>query len=316
MTPTPIKSTFSVTATQLVRDLPGVRRLTEHAPVEITSHGHVELVVLNPQLFTQLSAAHPQEPGADWKIASILDTIDMQVLLLDADLNVTHASRAMLETRGMELDQVVGQPGAKLIRTVNERFVFERLSEVIRTGKSEVVVVPATARPDRTIRMTIKPWADGIALFAEDITDREEVRERRVSNQALDTALSEIGGVGVAHVEARGTIIRASQAFANLFGTEQEAMVGARVQNLFDLHSRSVVDEALTAQDSAVRSLEVRYLRDGVTAVPGRLALTPYWDAERHACAALVLIDPAWIARQAAVASAADGEAASRPKSA
>lgn len=36
----------TVSATQLVRDLAGVRAMTAHGPVGITSHGHTELVVL------------------------------------------------------------------------------------------------------------------------------------------------------------------------------------------------------------------------------------------------------------------------------
>ena len=56
------------------------------------------------------------------------------------------------------------------------------LAEVLASGQPETTIAPSSHRPDRTIRFTMKPWPRGVALFADDITEREKSRDRKIAD--------------------------------------------------------------------------------------------------------------------------------------
>jgi hypothetical protein len=160
------------------------------------------------------------------------------------------------------------------------------------SGQPEVIVVPSSHRPDRTLRFTMKPWPQGVALFADDITEREAFRDGKIADDATDAALESLGGVGLAKVQSNGTILTPSTGLGQMVGSTVDTLTGARLQSLFDPRSRPLLAEALKGASSDSQRYEVHYLRHGVTITPAILSVAPYWTAEHHACAAVVLHDP------------------------
>lgn len=272
--------------------------MADHGPVHITSHGRTELIMIHPDEFAALA-----QPGRsdlerlEWKLSMVLDTIETRVLILDGDLRVRRANKAFCETFGTGLEQMVGTNVSDMMSRPSDMFIVERLAEVLRSGQPESMVMPSTAVANRTIRIQIKPWPMGVALFADDITEKARSGDRAVSFKAADATLLEVGGVGMAHVQSHGTILYASRGLAQMAGTAPEALIGVRVQNLFAPRARPTVDEALAQVKGETTRYDVEYLRRGIKAAPARLIVTPYWTAEHHACASIALHDADWEAR-------------------
>lgn len=288
----PSQSQPSATATQLVRDFPLVRRMTEQGAVRITSHGRTEAIMMSPDDFARLCTGHGVESNrVEATLSLVLDSIDTHILILDENLVIRRANRAACETYGIPMGEIVGKPVSTLVTRPTDRFLVQRLAEVLRSGQTETTIVPSSFRPERTIRFTMRPWPQGVALFADDVTEREAIRDRKIADDATDAALEALGGVGTAQVQSNGTIIVPSIGLGQMVGSTIETLTGTRLQNLFDPHSRTILNEALMGTSTEARRYDVHYLRNGVTVTPAVVSVVPYWTAEHHACAAVVLHD-------------------------
>jgi PAS domain S-box-containing protein len=298
MATVPQSTESSVTATQLVRDFPEARRLIDKGPVHVTSHGRTDVVMLSPQDYAALTdKQRPDASRIEWKLSLVLDSIDTHVVILDELLNIRRANRPFGEFLAMAADDLVGRNFASLATRPSDQFIIQRLTEVLRSGQPEVLVVPSSQDPTRIFRATMKPWPGGVALFAEDITERERSRDRKIADDATDAAADALGGIGFAQVQSNGTILSSTLALAHMLGSPADCLTGARLQNLLDPGCRSLVDDALKETSSDARCYQVRYLRQGVTLMPAALSVTPYWTAEHHACAAIALHDPHFAAQ-------------------
>ena len=295
MIPPHIESGTCVTATQLVRDFPEVRRLAEHGPIHITSHGRTELVVLSPHTFAHLTEAKgPEAERLEWKLSVVLDTVETNILILDENLYVRGANMSLCETFEQDPSTIVGKHISQMVRTPADHFLIERLGEVYASGQPEVMVVPCSIRPGRTVRINIKPWPKGVAMFGDDITERVNYRDRQIADHASELSVQEIGGLGVVNAQSSGTILSGSLSFCQMMGAAAESLPGVRLHSLFAPRSRATIDEALTASSKETRRYEVEYLREGIKITAGILTVTPYWTVQHHACAAIALYDPAW----------------------
>lgn len=299
MSVNPSQPQSAVTATQLVRDFPEVRRLAERGPVRVTSHGRTDVVVLSPEQYAALTreTARPtEESRLEWKMSLILDSVETHVLILDEEMRIQRTNRFFTDAFATPPEDLIGKTLASLVEKPAEQFIVQRLSEVLRSGQPEVFVVPSPQHEGRIARVSMKPWPGGVALFAEDITEREAYRDKKIADDATDGSLDALGGLGLAQVQSNGAILSSSMALAHMVGSAPESLTGARLQNLFDPTSRSVVSDALKNTTSESQCHDVRYLRRGVEVVPALLSTTPYWTAEHHACVAVVLHDPAFTA--------------------
>lgn len=295
MSVNPIEAQSSVTATQLVRDFPEVRRLAEKGPVRVTSHGRTDVVILSPAQYAALSAERDKDHSrVDWKLSLVLDSIDTHVLILDEEMRIQRLNRYFSTDYATPPEYLIGRSISTLVEKPSDQFIVQRLGEVLRSGQPEVLVVPAPHREGRIMRVSMKPWPGGVAMFAEDITEREAIRDKKIADDAIDGALDALGGLGTANVQSNGMILSSSLALAHMVGSPANSLTGARLQNLFDPACRALIGEALADSSSESRCYDVRYLRQGVSVMPAVMSITPYWTAEHHACAAMVLHDPAF----------------------
>lgn len=295
MTAIQSQEAFRATATQLVRDFPEVRRLADRGPVQITSHGRTELVMLSPDHFAQIADVGISDSArVEGKLAITLDTIETAVLIFDENLRVRRANRAICALLDTDEGQLLGLKAADLVSHPSHRYTIERLAEVRRSGHAEVLTAVSARDATRTLQIQLKPWPNGVALFADDITDRMRFADLQIANTMMDRSIAAIGGIGAAQVRSCGTILSGSAGLAQMAGVSQKALVGARFQSLLAPQSRAEAGEAILAVTDAPRRRVVDYLRNGVKASPATMVVTSYWTAEHHACAAIALHDAEW----------------------
>lgn len=286
---------FRATATQLVRDFPEVRRMADRGPVHITSRGRTELVMLNPDEFAKIVDNDCQDAERlTWKLSILLDTVDTSVLILDDDMIVRRANRALCSVLEADESELVGQHVSIMVAHPSDRYLVDRLHDVHRSHLTEVLTIPSTRNPGRILQLTIKPWPKGVAMFCDDVTEHTRFNDMTVAAEASDHSLAALGGVGNALIRSSGEILSASMGLAVIVGTSACALAGSRLQNLFAVQSRGLVSEALVQTNDGARTYDVEYLKNGMTPSPATLAVTPYWTAEHHACASIALLDPNW----------------------
>jgi PAS domain-containing protein len=163
----------SATATQLVRDFPEVRRMADFGPVRITSHGRTELVMLSPSEFAQIANGDSADVNRlAGKLTIVLDNIDTAVLIFDETLHVRAANPAMCQLVDSDEGQIIGLHATELVSHPSHRYTADRLAEVHRSGCAEVLTTASARDLTRTLQIRLKPWPGGVALFADDITDR------------------------------------------------------------------------------------------------------------------------------------------------
>ncbi len=284
-----------VTATQLVRDFPDARRLADQGPVRVTSHGRTELVMLTPDHFAQLAAAGTSSvERIEGKIAIILDTIDIAVLIFDEELHVRQCNPAMCQLVDTDEGQLIGLHASALVTHPSHRYIVERLNEVHRSGVAEVLTAASARDTTRTLQISLKPWPGGVALFADDFTDRMRLGDLVAGEDMLEQSLAALDGIGTAHVRSCGTILSGSKGLAQMVGTSASALVGARLQNLLSPESRGVVNSALQRASEGPANYMIQYLKNGVSIASATIVISPYWTAEHHACAAVALHDRDW----------------------
>lgn len=295
MTALPPQEAFRATATQLVRDFPEVRRLADRGPVQITSHGRTELVMLSPDHFAQFADVGVTDSARlEGKLTTVLDTIETAVLIFDEKLTVRRANQPVCALLDTDEQQLVGLHASALVTHPSHRYTIERLAEVQRSGHAEVLTAISARDANRTLQIQLKPWPSGVALFADDITDRMRFADLLIANTMLDRSLAALGGIGAAQVKSCGTILSGSAGLAEMVGVPQKALAGARLQSLLSPRCRTLAGEAFLAVSDKPRPCAVEYLRNGVSATPAHMVVTSYWTAEHHACAAVTLLDPAW----------------------
>lgn len=283
----------SVSATQLVRDLAGIRALTAEGPVGITSHNRTELVMLSARWFAELSNGGSQTDTSvlDAKLTTVLESIDTHIIILDRNLQVLRISRSMRLVFGIEGAEVCGTPISDLLPSASAPFLLKRLKEVIASGKVAEFDLASSILPGRTVHARIVPWPGGAMYFAEDITDRISAIERDLGFSALRTALSALGG-GCGSIDETGKIIGVGDGLVQLIGAEKDQIVGRRFVSLFDPAQRAQIEQAIgTFGKSQV--IDVSYLRQGVTIVHARLALAPYFAGDGRPRIAFVVEDRA-----------------------
>lgn len=295
MSAIPSQEEFRATATQLVRDFPEVRRLADRGPVQITSHGRTELVMLSPSHFAQIADVGAVDcTRTEGKLATILDTIDTAVLIFDHDLRVRRANPAMCALVNADERQLLGLPAAALVSHPSHRYTVERLAEVHRSGHAEVLTAASVRDVTRTLHIQLKPWPNGVILFADDITDRMRFADLQIANTMMDLSLAALGGMGTAQIKSCGTILAENGGVAQMVGVAQKVLVGARLQSLLSPQSRASASEAFLEFSDEPRRYEIEYLRNGVVAAPATMIVSSYWTAEHHACAAVALYDANW----------------------
>lgn len=285
----------SVSATQLVRDLAGIRALAIEGPVAITSHNRTELVLLSAQRFAEMAADGPEADARvlDAKLTTLLDSLDTHVAILERDLRIRRINRAMRLVFELEGEATRGLPIGNVFPAENAPFLVKRLREVVASGKIAEFDFASAVRPGRTIHARMVPWAGGVVYLGDDVTDRMAGIERDLELSAVRAALTTLGDHGSGSIDEKGTILAADAGFGRLIGAEVEQIAGRRFVSLFDPAQRAQLEKAIGTFGKS-RIVEVGYLRNGVSIGQARLVLAPFFSGAGHPRHAFVIEDRAF----------------------
>lgn len=284
-------STESVTATELVRDFPRVRKLAQNDVVNITSHGRPEFVIMRSDAYGALTGPTTRDDFTlNSKLSAVLNNIETIVFFLDKKMRLKHYNNAFSEA--LELpENAIGMDIHNLARTPLDHFFLMRTNEVLNSGQQEVISMSPSHRPDRMFRFTIKPFFGGVFVMGADITELRKGRDQLMIDTALDHSIARLNGVGTALAKRDGTLLRVGIGFAQMLSTSRSAIVNTRLQTLLDPRSRVELEEMLSHQFHNTRQLKVQYLKGGTKFVSADLVMTPFVTSNERDCIAISIQD-------------------------
>ena len=237
-------ATQTVTASTLVRQFGLWQDRAGKAPVYILHRGRPRLALTSIDLLEALCA--PQQDGGDaTMLDAMLDAVGEIVVIVDADMVVTHLSALARDyfgaaaSRHLPLDRLAPGPTAD--------FLVETAQRVIARGTPEVIEIASSRRPGRRLSIAVKPWQGGAALFARDITIDEELKDAEGHVRALDQALATVEDAAAARINLRGYLESPTPSLAALTGIAVETLASVRFVTLLEVGSRVAVAEAIEA---------------------------------------------------------------------
>jgi hypothetical protein len=237
-------ATQTVTASTLVRQFGLWQDRAGKAPVYVLHRGRPRLALTSIDLLEALCA--PKDGGGgETALDAMLDVVGEIVVVVDADLIVTHSSAVARDyfgahaARPLPLDRLAPGPTAD--------FLVETAARVIARGTPETIEIASSRRPGRRLSIAVKPWREGAALFARDITVDEELKDARGHVRALDQALATVEDAAAARINLRGYLESPTPSLAALTGIAVETLASVRFVTLLEVGSRVAVAEAIEA---------------------------------------------------------------------
>ena len=280
----------SASATQLVRDLHSVKSMLTDGPVEITSHGRTEFVVLSKDKYDQLSALTDTDADRlDAKLRLVLGTIPSMVIITDRRLNIRRANRAWCNFTEINEDEVIGRNLRDVEDTTNLQYICVRAMNVLASGQEESFELSSAKRPGRLLSFTIRPWPQGVAIFSHDRTDEGAAAERLMRDMAFDDALFQVGGTGFGSLDRNGRVTFATRSLAVLLGADAQNLNNIALETVLAPQSRVKFREELQCASPGKSLLTIQYLHAGKEFSEGELSLVPYSSVHGQECFAFAI---------------------------
>ena len=158
-----------VTASDLVRNFGLWQDRAALAPVYITFRGRARLVLSSVDVIEALVAPHLPEhetPGPD--ADALLDLIRDMVIIADADLRITHASRT---ARAYFAEHAApGLSAGSIVPAAARQTLLRALQHVQRSGAAQAVDLPSPRQTGRLLTITLEPHRRGVAMLVQDIS--------------------------------------------------------------------------------------------------------------------------------------------------
>ncbi len=171
---------------------------------------------------------------------TVLDRVSEGVVVLDADRRCTYANDRATDLLAGE--GVVGERLGDAVPGVAAEDLDERVAAAVEDGETGTVE-EHDPDGDRWVEVAVYPTDGGASVHVTDVTsERSYERELDRTTRQLETLLENTGEA--VYVKDRdGVYRRVSEAAADLFGLDPEAVVGRRDEDLFDADSAAEVRE-------------------------------------------------------------------------
>lgn len=282
----------TATLTDVVRDMPRVRAMLEHGPVQITSHKRNEFVMVPQSDFDRMSSlSNVEVHDIDEKLRLVLDTVSTFIMIMDNTLRVRRANKPFLDYFGYSSGDVIGHQFGNIAKTANDSFILICAQQVLESGQEKRFELPSSHREGRFFRYVIRPWPGGVAIFADDVTEQTRATENIMQELARDQASKELGGVGSGIVDSNGTILRASLGLAVLLGVKRRLLNDASIYRVLSPGSREKVEKCLERRGLETETIEIEYLTDGAELAPARMICSPFSSGRFQNCTAFIIQD-------------------------
>jgi PAS domain-containing protein len=237
-----------VSATAFVRNFGAYARTAGGEPIHILNHGRPAWSLIATDQFMRLAAAGAG--GADGAqdrlaLAMVLDTIGTQVIMTDAALTIVRMNIAARHAFLLDEDAAHGMPLDGVLVDPAYHFMLRAAERVRDTGVGETFELDTILPPLRTFRVQVECFAEGLVIFADDISVRTQVRQRHAIASAYEELMDALPGLARGTINARGVIRTASPALAALVQTDPGRIVGMRIASLFHMSERAAVGDAI-----------------------------------------------------------------------
>lgn len=282
----------SATLTEVVRDMPRVRAMLEHGPVQITSHKRNEFVMVPQAEFDRMSSLSNSELyDIDEKLRLVMDTVSTFIVIMDSTMRIRRTNKPFLDYFGYEPSEAIGHQFGSLAKTANDNYILICAQQVLESGQEKRFEIASSHREGRFFRFAIRPWPGGVALFADDITEQTRATENIMQELARDQASKELGGVGSGIVDSLGTIRRASLGLAVLLGVRRRLLIDASIYRVLSPESREQVERCLEQKNLETKTINIEYLTDGAALAPARMICSPFSSGRFQDCNAFIIQD-------------------------
>ena len=282
----------SATLTEVVRDMPRVRSLLDHGPVQITSHKRNEFVMVPQDEFERMSSlSGVEKQDIDGKLRLVLEAVSSCIIIMDSTQRIRRANRAFLDYFGYRENDVIGRQLGSLAKTATDNYVLTCIRQVQESGREKRFEMASSHREGRFIRFTIRPWPGGVALFADDITEQTRATEHVMQELARDQASKYIGGVGSGVIDANGVIRNASLGLAVLLGVRRRLLIGASIYRILSPDCREEVERCLQSRGLETETIEIEYLASGAEFAAARMVCSPFSIGQLQDCVAFIIQD-------------------------
>ena len=282
----------SATLTEVVRDMPRVRAMLDHGPVQITSHKRNEFVMVPQEEFERMaSLSGVEKQGIDEKLSLVLDAVSSSIIIMDNTLRIRRTNKAFLDYFGYRESDVIGHQLAGLAKTATDNYLVNCIKQVQESGREKRFEMASSHREGRFIHFTIRPWPGGVALFADDITEQTRATEHVMQELARDQASKHIGGIGSGVLDANGVIRNASLGLAVLLGVRRRLLIGASIYRVLSPACREQVERCLHRRGLETETIEIEYLASGAEFATARMVCSPFAIGQLQDCVAFIIQD-------------------------
>ena len=264
-----------VTASDLVRAFGIWQDRATRAPVYILHRGRPRLVLTSIEMMDALCAPHAgREPDAAAELTSLLDGMREIVLLIDPAGKIIAASREAQRHFGASAS--AGSPVAGL-GSDDGALLATAVERVAGAGVAEAMEIVSARRPGRRLSLAIEPTAQGVAVFARDVTTAEALHDLTATREACGAAAAATGRVAEVSINLRGHCESPGAALAAMTGVSAAALATPRFVTLFDVASRVVLGEAIerTIAEGMPQAVDVELLVNRAPNRPVRVGLAP-----------------------------------------
>lgn len=199
-----------------------------HASDEFAPDARVALETIAASIGGALARVRAESTARQTRqdLASLFDTIDDYLVVLDADGAVTRVNRTVLDRLGYAESELMGRP-VETLHPPERRVEARRVTAAMLAGTEAVCTVPLLAADGSLIpvetQVTTGVWAGRPALFgiSRDVTERKRaeaaLRESEERLQAVFATMSE----GIIVASPDGRIVQANKAAEVILGLER-----------------------------------------------------------------------------------------------
>jgi PAS domain-containing protein len=283
-----------VTATEFVRHFASYARHASDAPVHILNHGKRAWSLVTADLFERLSRSPEGQTDQEQlkaKLDIVLDVVPTTIILLDHDLRILRVNAAARSAFQRSNDDFQGLRLTDIMNDPRDEYIIRAAMRVHESGIIEDFETDSTTGRQKTFRLRISPFPNGLAIFGDDITLSRARSRGEAFQRALEDVIDLHPGMARGTINWRGNVAAVSPALAHMVQTDPSRMIGLRFESIFDVASRGRIAELTESIFSRRTSfvLSAGLLTMDNRAIPVEVSMSPCRDSDATGAIFLIM---------------------------
>lgn len=177
--------------------------------------------------------------SAHERIAGILESTSDGFIAIDRHWQITYFNRKAEEMSGMRADEILGRNYWETMpHSANTRIEAEY--RLAMEEKKSAHFEEFYERYGRLLDVYVHPYADGIAIFFHDLSDRERAEEALRSRTAELESLLANAPIGFAFFDSDHRFLRINKALAEINGIPEEESLGKPIREILPVNALTV----------------------------------------------------------------------------